>query len=150
MIAYGDLMLRSYILRDLLETEAEFCVVVDSAQAHDQDTGSTSDFVVCTEPDDRSLFGRRVLLSRMTTDAGVGVHGRWIGLLAVRDGGSAKLRATLEGLGRRADFDGLDVPDLLNALVEEGEEIEVLYIHGHWRGINDMYDLDRAGEFARS
>jgi hypothetical protein len=28
--------------------------------------------------------------------------------------------------------------------------IEVLYVHGHWRGVNDLEDLLRAGDFAQA
>ncbi|WP_433503754.1 phosphoenolpyruvate mutase [Pseudonocardia halophobica] len=148
VISYGDLMLRGYILRDLLEVKADCAVVVDSAAATDDDAGSTNDFVQCSEPDDRSLFGRQVRLRRVTREAG-GADGRWIGMLAVRGDGVGRVTAMLERLAQRPDFDHLDMPDLLNALVDDGETVEVLYVHGHWRGINDLYDFDRAGEFAR-
>jgi phosphoenolpyruvate phosphomutase len=32
VISYGDLLFRSYILRDLVESDSDFCVVVDSSQ----------------------------------------------------------------------------------------------------------------------
>ncbi|GAA4673323.1 phosphoenolpyruvate mutase [Pseudonocardia yuanmonensis] len=148
VISYGDLMLRGYILRDLLEVKADFAVVVDSSAATEEDGGSTNDFVQCSEPDDRSLFGRRVLLRRVTGEA-AGADGRWIGMLSVRGEGVGRLTGMVERLAERPDFDRMDMPDLLNALVEDGATVEVLYIHGHWRGINDLYDFDRAGEFAR-
>ncbi|MFC5947956.1 phosphoenolpyruvate mutase [Pseudonocardia lutea] len=148
VVSYGDLMLRGYILRDLLDVKADFAVVVDSSAVTDEDAGRTNDFVQCSEPDDRSLFGRQVLLRRVTNEA-AGSDGRWIGMLAVRGEGVARLTAMMERLVQRPDFDRLDMPDLLNALVDAGETVEVLYVHGHWRGINDLYDFDRAGEFAR-
>jgi phosphoenolpyruvate phosphomutase len=148
VVSYGDLMLRGYILRDLLDVQADFAVVVDSSAVTDDDGGSTTDFVQCSEPDDRSLFGRRVLLRRVTGEA-AGADGRWIGMLAVRGEGVGRLTRMVERLAERPDFDRLDMPDLLNALVDDGGTVEVLYIHGHWRGINDLYDFDRAGEFAR-
>jgi phosphoenolpyruvate phosphomutase len=39
---------------------------------------------------------------------------------------------------------------LLNALIEAGEAIEVQYVHGHWRGVNDLEDFRRAGDFAHA
>ncbi len=50
----------------------------------------------------------------------------------------------------RPDFDTLDVPALLNALTAEGAAIEVLYVHGHWRGVNDLEDFHRAVDFAHA
>jgi phosphoenolpyruvate phosphomutase len=45
-------------------------------------------------------------------------------------------------------FDTLDMPALLNALIGAGAAIEVLYVHGHWRGVNDLDDLRQAVDFA--
>jgi phosphoenolpyruvate phosphomutase len=52
------------------------------------------------------------------------------------------------GLRKRPDFDTLDMPALLNALIADGAMIEVLYVHGHWRGVNDLDDFRRAVDFA--
>ena len=53
-------------------------------------------------------------------------------------------------LRARPDFDTLDMPALLNALIADGAAIEVLYVHGHWRGVNDLDDLRRAVDFAHA
>src|ERR1700744_2613621 len=76
--------------------------------------------------------------------------GRWVGLLNVRGEGRERLHAVLTTLRARPDFDKLDMPALLNALIEAGEAIEVQYVHGHWRGVNDLEDFRRAGDFAHS
>src|SRR5271155_1644694 len=59
VIAYGDLLFRSYVLRDLVESKADFSVVVDSLM-----TGSSNhtvrDFAYCSRGDDRGLFGTPV------------------------------------------------------------------------------------------
>lgn len=150
VISYGDLLFRSYILHSLVETEANFSVVVDSSMATENST--VRDFAWCSAADDRGLFGNRVLLRRVSSnEAAMGApHGRWIGLLNVRDAGRAQLAAKLAELRQRADFDSLDMPALLNALIDAGEEIEVLYVHGHWRGVNDMEELRLACDFAHA
>jgi phosphoenolpyruvate phosphomutase len=51
-------------------------------------------------------------------------------------------------LRARPDFDSLDMPALLNALITAGAEIEVVYVHGHWRGVNDLEDFRQAVDFA--
>ncbi|GAA4330754.1 phosphoenolpyruvate mutase [Pigmentiphaga soli] len=152
IISYGDLLFRSYILRDLLDSDAEFSVVVDSSQTQPSNQ-SVRDFAYCSAADDRELFGRKALLQRVCSEPqrdGRAPEGRWIGLLNVRGAGAGRLRETLAALQQRADFDTLDMPALLNALVERGEQIEVLYVHGHWRGVNDLEDFRRAGDFAHS
>jgi len=150
VISYGDLLFRSYILRDLVESEADFSVVVDSSAA--TENRSVRDFAWCSAADERDLFGNKVLLRRVSSEpAGADApHGRWIGLLNVRGAGRAKLAAKLAELRERPDFDRLDMPALLNALIEGGEAIEVQYVHGHWRGVNDLDDFRRAGDFAHA
>jgi phosphoenolpyruvate phosphomutase len=149
VIAYGDLLFRSYVLRDLMECKTDFAVVVDSLMTGNSNH-TVRDFAYCTRGDDRGLFGTPVLLERVTSaaDADREPQGRWVGMLNVSRSGLAKLRATLQTLRAQANFDALDMPALLNALVGAGEPIEVLYVHGHWRGVNDLDDLRQAVDFA--
>ena len=149
VIAYGDLLFRSYVLRDLVECKADFSVVVDSLM-----TGSSNhtvrDFAYCSRGDDRGLFGTPVLLKRVTSAADAeGIpQGRWVGMLNVSRAGLVKLKAVLAELRAGDGFDTLDMPALLNALIGAGAAIEVLYVHGHWRGVNDLDDLRQAVDFA--
>ena len=151
VISYGDLLFRSYVLRDLVESKADFSVVVDSLK-----TGSSNhtvrDFAYCSRGDDRGLFGTPVLLERVTSaaDPERAPHGRWIGLLNVSRAGLTKLKATMKALRAEKQFDSLDMPALLNALIAGGSNIEVLYVHGHWRGVNDLDDLRHAVDFAHA
>ncbi|HEV3104200.1 MAG TPA: phosphoenolpyruvate mutase [Trinickia sp.] len=149
VISYGDLLFRSYILRDLVESEAPFTVVVDSSVTQPSNQ-SVRDFAYCSAPDDRALFGRKALLTRICSGSrnAAPPHGRWIGLLSVRGPGRERLSAMLGELRRQADFDALDMPSLINALIAAGEAIEVQYVHGHWCGVNDLEDFRRAGDFA--
>ena len=147
VISYGDLLFRSYIVRDLAESEAEFSVVVDSSLT--ETNQSVRDFALCSAADDRGLFGQKTYLQRVSSDVATGTpHGRWIGLLNVRGAGVERLKTMLATLQARDDFDTLDIPSLLNELIAAGEKIEVQYVHGHWRGVNDLEDFRRAGDFA--
>jgi phosphoenolpyruvate phosphomutase len=159
VISYGDLLFRSYVLRDLLESAADFAVVVDSANTRVINR-TVRDFAYCSRGDDRDLFGSPALLQQVVTQedgllqGGEGEvsprepQGRWIGVLHVRRQGLALLKSVMAKLRARADFDALNMPSLLNALVDEGAPIEVQYVHGHWRGVNDLEDFRRAADFA--
>src|SRR5579862_6688352 len=68
LISYGDLLFRSYVLRDLLETKADFAVVVDSLRSADNNH-TVRDFAYCSRGDDRGLFGTEVLLERVMSKA---------------------------------------------------------------------------------
>ena len=155
VISYGDLLFRRYILRDLLDTDAELTVVVDSTQAAPE---SACDLAYTDLPDERGVFGRDVSLRRVEhgTAPTVGESGkdapggRWIGLLRVRGAGRDKLLAVLERLRAQPDFNRLGMPELLNALIEAGHRIKVLYVHGHWLDVNDHGSLQQAGDFAHA
>jgi phosphoenolpyruvate phosphomutase len=154
VISYGDLLFRSYVLRDLVESKADFSVVVDSSPS-DGTNRTVRDFAYCSRGDDRGLFGTPVLLKRVLSRADAKPetdeqepHGRWIGMLNVNRKGLPKLKAVLGQLRQQPDFDSLDMPALLNALIAAGAEIEVVYVHGHWRGVNDLEDFRQAVDFA--
>jgi phosphoenolpyruvate phosphomutase len=151
VISYGDLLFRSYVLRDLVESKADFSVVVDSLMSGSSNR-TVRDFAYCSRGDDRGLFGMPVLLERVTgaADAERAPQGRWIGLLNVSRAGLAKLKATMKVLRGENRFEDLDMPALLNALIAGGAKIEVLYVHGHWRGVNDLDDLRQAVDFAHA
>jgi phosphoenolpyruvate phosphomutase len=151
LLSYGDLLFRSYILRDLAENDAPLSVVVDSSQPHASNQ-SVRDFAYCSAPDDRALFGHKTLLRRIHSGkpGGAPPDGRWIGLLSVRGRGVERLRTMLAELRLQPDFDTLDVPTLINALIDAGEAIDVQYVHGHWCGVNDLEDFRRAGDFAHA
>ena len=155
VISYGDLLFRSYVLRDLVDSKADFSVVVDSSPAASSNL-TVRDFVYCSRPDDRGLFGTPVLLKRAvsgkqaTDDSSEPVSGRWVGMLNVSRRGLQRLKAVLAELRKRPDFDSLDMPALMNALLADGAQIEVQYVHGHWRGVNDLEDFRQAVDFAHA
>ena len=55
---------------------------------------------------------------------------------------------SLKNLQALPNFDQLTLPDLLNQLVADGYPVKVIYINGHWLDVNNLDDLNRAGEFA--
>jgi phosphoenolpyruvate phosphomutase len=139
------------VLRDLTASKADFSVVVDSLMTGESNL-TVRDFAYCSRSDDRGLFGKPVLLERVTSaaDAQRAPQGRWVGLLNVSRVGLAKLKALIATLRADSHFDELDMPALLNALIAGGEKIEVVYVHGHWRGVNDLEDLRHAVDFAHA
>ena len=159
VISYGDIIFKSYVLRALVESKADFSMVVDSSPTSAGDL-TIRDFAYCSRPDDRGLFGTPVTLERIvsrqatdehisdgTTPSGGGL-GRWIGLMKVSRNGLAGLQSVMARLAQQPNFNTLDMPALMNALIADGAQIEVLYVHGHWRGVNDLDDLRQAIDFA--
>ena len=71
-------------------------------------------------------------------------HGRWIGVLRLGGAALEKAHQLLDQLG-----DGC-MSDLLNGLLQAGQEIQVHYIHGHWLDVNRLEDIERADAFSRT
>jgi len=150
VLLYGDLLFRTYILNNLLDWEAELLVVVDSSPL-DQAPGNKNDLAYCSAADDRAMYQQKVSLERISSDLGWRGRrpdGRWIGMLRARGEGQRYLLQALEQLRADPAFGRMAVPDLVNRLVEMGHAPQVQYITGHWMDINNLEDLQRAGEFA--
>lgn len=153
LLTYGDLLFRSYILRDLLDIRGELTVVIDSQLGGHAISGSP-DYAYCTRNDDRSLFLEDVYLKHISAEAETNPQhgepsGHWIGMLRARSEGVKWLQQALHILQARDDFRQLGLPDLLNFLIEDGKPIGVHYINGHWLDVNTLDDIDRAGDFTQ-
>jgi phosphoenolpyruvate phosphomutase len=150
VIVYGDLLFRSYILNQLQDWDAPLLAVVDSSPL-DQVIGNTNDLAWCSSPDDRAMYQQKVVLEQVSGDQSWNDRppdGRWIGMLRVSSEGRDHLLSALERLSETDNFASLGMPDLLNQLVADGHAPQVQYITGHWMDINNLEDLQLAGEFA--
>lgn len=151
LILYSDLLFREYILRDLIETDGEVVIIVDSALDNPNITGSP-DYAYCSKDDDRSPFMQNVTLARLSSSADAAAKapsGYWIGMMRVRKQGRQWIESALEELKTAPNFNELTLPDLLNHLIEQGKPIHVHYIDGHWLDVNSLDDIDRAGDFTQ-
>jgi phosphoenolpyruvate phosphomutase len=150
VLLYGDLLFRTYILNNLMDWEADLLVVVDSSPL-EQAPGNKNDLAYCSAPDDRAMYQQKVRLERISSDPawqGRPPDGRWIGMLRARGAGRRYLVEALEQLRQHPEFESMGVPDLVNRLVADGHAPQVQYIAGHWMDINNLEDLQRAGDFA--
>lgn len=149
LVAYGDLLFRNYILKDLLAHPGEIVTVVDSAPPSMPGNGMP-DYAYCSSPDDRSMFGQDINLLHISNDKETNfgkASGRWVGMLRFQGAGEKWLSEALEALKKEPDFNHMGIPQLCNYLVKQGRTIKVLYIHGHWLDVNALDDLDRTGDF---
>ncbi|MFQ4144897.1 phosphoenolpyruvate mutase [Chlorogloeopsis sp. ULAP02] len=146
LVVYGDLLFRSYILRDLLDCPGEIVTVVDSVKQSKSVSGSP-DYAYCSAPDELSLFGQNVDLlqiSKAMQTQNQQSHGRWVGMLRFRSQGRQWLEEALHELQTQADFNSMSMADLCNYLIAQGKPIKVIYIRGHWLDVNSLDDLDLA------
>jgi len=151
LILYSDLLFREYILRDLIETDGEIVIIVDSAIDNPNISGSP-DYAYCSQDDDRSPFMQNVTLTQVSSspdESDKKPSGYWIGMMRVRKQGRKWLETAIEELKSSSNFNALTLPDLLNHLIEQGKPINVHYIDGHWLDVNSLDDIDRAGDFTK-
>ncbi len=151
LILYSDLLFREYILRDLIETEGEIVIAVDSALDNPNISGSP-DYAYCSRDDDRSPFMQDVTLTQVSSSDNADnkkPSGYWIGMMRVRKQGREWIDAAFDELKSSADFNELTLPDLLNHLIKQGKPVNVHYIDGHWLDVNSLDDIDRANNFTK-
>jgi phosphoenolpyruvate phosphomutase len=149
VIMYGDLLFRSYILHNLLDWDAELLVAVDSTPLKEA-SGNTNDLAWCSSSDNRAMYQQTVSLEHISADSewqGRRPNGRWVGMLRAAGDGTQYLAQALATLEERDDFHALGLPDLLNQLIADGHAPQVQYVSGHWLDINNLADLERAGDF---
>ncbi len=152
IVIYGDLLFRNYILRDFLEASGDITIVVDSAAVNTEISGMP-DYVYCDKADDRSLFKQDINLvsiSESLQKPDNSPSGRWIGMLKVNNDGKDILKSALTELARHDEFSSMTIPDLLNHILNMGNKIKVHYINGHWLDVNDLIDIERAGNFIKT
>lgn len=149
VILYGDLLFRGYILEDLLQSEGEIVVVVDSVLTDWQVSGMP-DFAYCSSEDDRSIFHQDIELQSISEQQAHDNNtpsGRWIGMLRLRAQGRSWVETAIQELQQTGGFKSLTIPDLLNHLIKNDYPVKVHYINGHWLDINELGDIERAGDF---
>jgi phosphoenolpyruvate phosphomutase len=151
VVLYGDLLFRTYILSNLLDWDAPLLAVVDSSPL-DQAQGNSNDLAYCSAADDRAMYQQKVRLEHISSARdwqNRAPHGRWIGMLRISGDGRACVLAAFESLRAEPGFARLGLTDLINRLIAQGHAPQVQYISGHWMDINDLEDLQRAGDFAQ-
>ncbi len=151
IITYGDLLFRSYILRDLLENDGEIVAVIDSNVENENYSGSP-DYAYCSQEEDRTIFKQDVYLNHVSEtkkSSSATPTGRWMGMLRVRGQGKQWLEAAIAELKTHENFQRMSLADLLNQLIKQKHPIKIQYINGHWIDINALADIDRAGDFTK-
>ncbi|WP_319559844.1 phosphoenolpyruvate mutase [Marispirochaeta sp.] len=148
VISYGDVLFKKYIPQMLQDNDAEMAIVVDTSWQNSSNTGRYTDFVQCSEPYSRDIYGRQVCLECMAPDIPVEkIHGEWMGFVKIKADVLQRVQEELDNLVNKQGRKDAKMHDLLNACVERGYLVDVLYTSGHWLDIDSLDDLERAGSF---
>lgn len=141
VISYGDVLFKSYVLEEVLETQGDFVVAVDSMPADPKCNRRKADWAICSEPHARRTLLNSVLLKDITTNGcAPGVTGEWTGIFKISADGAKVVRDMLHALPAQ-DLATATIPDLLHRLVEAGREVRVVYTRGGWLDVDTIDDV---------
>ncbi|MCA9565845.1 MAG: NTP transferase domain-containing protein, partial [Myxococcales bacterium] len=143
IIAYGDVLVRPYVLANLLDSKAAMTVVVDSSK---KNFGSRKalDLVVANKAHEPSHYDSTYTLKRVDPSVPTEeAHGEWTGLVKLSETGVKVLKDAIEALKAEApDYLKMTIPEVLNFIVTTGRaEVSVHYTHGDWLDLDDLEDL---------
>lgn len=146
LVSYGDVLFKRYIVEQLLDTDAEWTVAVDTHWYESVNRGRRADYVRCSGAHTRAGDSRGIELREVAAVmAEERIHGEWMGFLRVGAARRRDLSAIVHQVLQSHPRGG--IPDLLNALVAGGERIRVVYGTGNWLDVDSVADLIAAGSF---
>ncbi len=146
LVIFGDILFKKYIIQFAIDDPADVVVVVDSK--NNPQNPAFSDFVIATEPDSQSYFGKDSFVKRI--DFAVydeKYSGEWIGVMKLSPNAAEFTREFILNHSQEPNFEELDIRDLINHFVESGIKVKIQYISGHWVDVNNVSDLTLAHDF---
>jgi len=151
VVAYGDILFRQYILDRLRDAEGDIVIAVDAlwAERSSDQADWVRDLVACDKPFSPGyLDDESVNMTWMGHEADKKeVHGEWIGLAKLSEDGAAVVRQKLNEMKKDGSLQQASMIDLLSALVQDGQDVKVIYVAGHWLDVDNPTDLAKACEF---
>lgn len=151
IISYGDVLFRKHVPDILNEVSDELVVMVDTQWRESANLHRVADYAHCSRAYSRLHYSEAVHLRRLGDAAALRedeIHGEWMGFFRIGSESLGLVRDILDQLlssthARRMG----SLPDLINALVEQGLPVRVVYTTGHWLDIDSPEDVTSAGSF---
>ncbi|MCS1408808.1 MAG: Phosphonopyruvate hydrolase [Verrucomicrobia subdivision 3 bacterium] len=149
VVCYGDVLFRKFIVSELIDSKADFCVMIDVNWRSSRNRNRYADYVICDRDPVTATFYDEVWLKSVLSDAASeGIHGEWMGFLKLSAKGATICRTIIEQwLQRPESLAGVDIRGLLNRIVEEGHRIQVLSTAGNWIDCDSALDAIDGSEF---
>jgi len=143
VISYGDILYKSYVLHDLMNSDDDITIMVD---ADTDRPGEDKDLVAADRSYKETLLGAPAYLKEMGPDIPEdSVSGEFIGLMKVSGSGADKIREAVKALSKDDNFNNMDLTAMFNYLVKI-HPVSVKYIKGSWLDIDTVIDLQKAGD----
>ena len=146
LVSYGDVLFRRHIVDVLCEAQGDLVMVVDTAWQESANRNRDADYVSASAAYSRRNHGNPACLRRVDKSLGEeDIHGEWMGFLRI----AADLLPAVQDIAQTllAGNPQAKMTSLLNALVEAGHKVRVVYLTGHWLDIDSPEDLLSAEGF---
>ena len=152
VLSYGDILFRPYILENLLASSGDITAVIDARWrgAGHRAAERKVDLARCSRAFTGDYLDEDpVWLNAIDSSTGESAEigepsGEFIGLIKLSADGAAAVRSELEAMRGDGTLDAADLPALLNRLIARGQQVEALYVTGHWLDVDDAFDLAKA------
>ena len=148
VVAYGDILFKRLVLDDLMTADGDIVLACD-ALGRGKDhrmAGRPVDLVAGSRPcRDDYLDDEPVLLTGIGDAlAPADVDAEWIGLARLSAVGAGRVRAELDRMAADGSLPNASLLDLFRRLLDNGEDIRIVYIAGQWLDVDDAFDLAQA------
>lgn len=141
VVVYGDLLVKRYVLHELLASSSEIAIVVDVSRDF-LTRGRVADRVrLAGPPRARYDESPRRLSAMSETLPDAETDGQWIGLMRARGQGAIRLAACLEAVLGEARGDRLAMSAVIMRLIETGSTVDVLTIQNDWSDVDEVEDV---------
>ena len=148
VVAYGDVLFRSFILDSLMGSRADIVLAVDARPAPGGEAPRPRDLVAADHGYSGDyLDDAPAHLFRMS--AALPAHqtaGEWMGLARFSVQGAAWLREELDALEAEGALETADLPALFTRLAAK-HPVRVKYFSGHWMDVDTLTDVADARNF---
>jgi len=145
IICFGDVLFRTFIVRELLESSADFAIMIDTNWRQSRNRGRQAEYVVCNvQPSNASFYDESFVRFVSNSDDTSDISGEWMGFLRVSQRGVAILKGLIENW---KDITQGDMTDVLNTIVDSGHSIAVYFTCGHWIDCDSAVDAIDGGRF---
>jgi len=148
VVGYGDVLFRRFILDALMDTVGDIVLACDAlSRGRDyEQAGRLVDLVSCSRRFTGDFLDDDPLtLSRIGNALPPGeVDAEWVGLARLSDKGASRVRAELTAMKKDGSLKSASLLDLFQRLIDDGQEIRVAYVTGHWFDVDDAFDLAKA------